>query len=323
MPTSHPESSTLPSEPIGYERYDKEGYDDDFFRVLATRVLAPLWRRRYFVAAFCAVGVLIAGLVAIFKANQYTSEVVLQARFTQEDPRDPQLLSEIFLDAASTLSVVQTEVSLIRSGDIAERVVTRLDLAKDPNFAKSLLDRPTSPNSSPNRLISLIAAELLKNLNVRNDARSMLIRISYTSTSPEQSARIANAFAEEYLRTRIGLAARRRLTNLSATYGPKHPIVLKAKSDLEEVLRAPHLSVSERAQILSWASPPILPSGPDRKLIVGVAFLCSFAAGIVLVLLLEQAKQVFRSAAETDQERIARTSDLHNIGVSRIQETGA
>ena len=100
----------------------------------------------------------------------------------------------------------------------------------------------------------------------------------------------------------MGLAAMRRLTNLSATYGPKHPIVLKAKSDLEEVLRAPHLSVSERAQILSWASPPILPSGPNRKFIVGVAFFCSFAAGIVLVLLLEQAKQVFRSAAELATE---------------------
>ena len=250
-------------------------------------------------AAFCAVGVLVAGLVAISKANQYTSEVVLQARFTQEDPRDRQLLSEIFLDAASSLSVVQTELYLIHSGDIAERVVTRLDLVKDPNFAKSLLDRPTSPNSSPNKLI---AAELLKNLNVSNDARSMLIRISYTSTSPEQSARIANAFAEEYLRTRIGLEARRRLTNLSATYGPKHPIVLKAKSDLEEVFRAPRLGVSERAQVLSWASPPILKSGPDRILIVGVAFLCSFAAAIVLVLLLEQAKQVFRSAAELATE---------------------
>ena len=154
MPTSHPESSTLPSEPIGYVRYDKEGYDDDLFRVLATRVLAPLWRRRYFVAAFCAVGVLVAGLVAIFKANQYTSEVVLQARLTQEDPRDRQLLSDIFVDAISTLRAVQTEVNLIHSGDIAERVVTRLDLAKDPNFAKSLLDRPTSPNSSPNRLIN-------------------------------------------------------------------------------------------------------------------------------------------------------------------------
>ena len=288
-------------------------------------------------AAFCAVGVLVAGLVAISKADQYTSEVVLQARLTQEvtqTERDRQLLSDIFLDAASTQRIVQTEVDLIRSGDIAERVVARLDLAKDPNnFAESLLDRalasitflhsrPMSPNSSPNKLI---AAKLLNNLDVRNDARTMLIRISYTSTSPEQSARIANAFAEEYLRTRIALAAGRRLTNLSATYGPKHPIVLKAKSNLEEVLGAPRLSVSEceRAQILSWASPPILKSGPDRKLIVGVAFLCSFAAGIVLVLLLEQAKQVLRSAAETDQERIARTSDLRNIDVSRIQEKGA
>ena len=294
MPTSHPESSTLPSEPIGYERYDKEGYDGDLFPILA-----PLWRRRYFVAAFCAVGVLVAGLVAISKANQYTSEVVLQARLTQVDPREPRLLSDIFVDAAVTQREIQTEVYLIRSGDIAERVVTRLDLAKDPNFAKSLLDRPASPNSSPNRLI---AAELEKNLDVSNDPKSMLIRITYTSTSPEQSARIANAFAEEYLRTRIGLAARRRLTNLSATYGPKHPIVLKAKSDLEEVFRAPRLGVSERAQVLSWASPPILPSGPDWKSIVGVAFLCSFAAGIVLVLLLEQAKQVFRSAAELATE---------------------
>jgi uncharacterized protein involved in exopolysaccharide biosynthesis len=302
MPTSHPESLALPSEPIGYQRYDNEGHDDDFFRVLAPRVLASLWRGRYFVAAFCAVGVLVGGLVAISMANQYTSEVVLVARFTQEDPRDPQLLSDIFLDAASTLSVVQTELYLIHSDDIAERVVTSLDLANDPNFAKSLLDRPTSPNSSPNRLI---AAELLKNLKVSNDPRSMLIRISYTSPSPEQSARIANAFAEEYLRTRIELAARRRLMTLSATYGPKHPTVLKAKSDLDEVLRGPRLSVSERAQILSWASPPILKSGPDRKLIVGVAFICSLAAGIILVLLFEQAKQVFRSVAETDQERIA------------------
>ena len=304
MPKNHPESSTLSSEPIGYERYDNEGYDGDF-----SRILVLVWRRRYFVAAFCAVGVLVAGLIAMFMANQYTSEVVLQARLTQQDPRDPQLLSDIFPDATTFASVVHTEVNLIRSGDIAERVVTRLDLAKDPNnFAKSLLDRalasitflharPTSPNSSPNRLI---AAELLKKLDVSNDARSTLIRISYTSTSPEQSARIANAFAEEYLRSRIESAARRRIADLSTTYGPKHPIVLKAQSDLDEVSKAP--SMSERAQILSWASPPILKSGPNRKFIVAVAFLCSFAAGIVLVLLLERAKASFRSAAELATE---------------------
>jgi uncharacterized protein involved in exopolysaccharide biosynthesis len=242
-------------------------------------------------------------------ANQYTSQVVLQARLTQQDPRDPQLLSDIFPDATSTAWVIQTEVNLIRSGDIAERVVTRLGLAKDPNnSAKSWLDRalasiaflqsrPTSANNSP---VRLMAAELLKNLDVSNDARSMLIRVSYTSTSPEQSAQIVNAFAEEYLRARIESAAKRRIADLSATYGPKHPIVLKAQSELEEVVRAP--SMSERAQILSWAEPPLLPSGPKRELIVAVAFLCSFAAGTILVLLIDRAKASFRSAVELATE---------------------
>jgi Mrp family chromosome partitioning ATPase len=137
-------------------------------------------------------------------------------------------------------------------------------------------------------------------LNVTNDARSLLIRISYTSTSPEQSARIANAFAEEYLRTREEKAAQQHLADLAATYGPKHPSFLKAQSQLEEASRAP--SVSDNAQILAWATPPILPSGPNRHLIVAVAFICSFVAGIVLVLILERANTSFRSDAELRTE---------------------
>jgi uncharacterized protein involved in exopolysaccharide biosynthesis len=87
------------------------------------------------------------------------------------------------LDAAS---VVQTEASLIGSREVAEGAVTRLGLAKDPNFAESsLLDRalalttfwhsrPSFSNPSAN---SLIAAKLLKNLRVTNDAKSLLMWI--------------------------------------------------------------------------------------------------------------------------------------------------
>src|SRR6476620_1180416 len=115
MPKGHLETSTLPSESVGYERYDQEGYDDDVFRILAL-----LWRRRYFVAAFCAVGVVAAALVAFFMANWYTSEVVVQARLPRQDP---QRQSDVYLDAAS---VTQTEVNLIGSREIAEGVVKRL-----------------------------------------------------------------------------------------------------------------------------------------------------------------------------------------------------
>jgi uncharacterized protein involved in exopolysaccharide biosynthesis len=191
-------------------------------------------------------------------------------------------------------------------------VVTRLGLANDPNFAEhsSMLHRALAlitfwhsrPSSSPT---SLIAAQLLKQLDVTNDPRSALIRVSYTSTSPEQSARIANAFAKAYLRTRVEKAAQQALADLAATYGPKHPRVLKAQAKLEDALRSPIVSdsVSDSAQILAWASPPVLPSGPNRRLIVAVSLICSFAAGAILVLVLERANTSIRSDARASSRR--------------------
>jgi len=131
---------------------------------------------------------------------------------------------------------------------------------------------------------------------VTNDLKSLLIRVSYTSTSPDQSARIANAFAQAYLRTRAEKSAQQTLADLATTYGPKHPRVLKAQAQLKDALRSP--IVSDSAQILAWASPPVLPSGPNRRLIVAIALICSFAVGTILALLLERANTSFRSEAE-------------------------
>ena len=142
---------------------------------------------------------------------------------------------------------------------------------------------------------------------VTNDLKSLLIRVSYTSTSPEQSAQIANAFAQAYIRSRAEKSAQQTLADLAATYGPKHPRVLKAQAQLEkaqaqledEKAQAQlETIVSDSAQILAWASPPVSPSGPNRRLIVAVSFICGFAAGTILVLILERANTSFRSDAE-------------------------
>ena len=293
MPTSHLEA-TLPDKSTSHEQYNELGFIVGF-------ILGLLWRRKYLVAAFCAVGLLVGSVVATSIADRYTSQVVIQARFVRQEPQlQSAAIPGMILNADS---VIQTEINLIRSRDVAEDVVIRLGLANDPNFAEhsSMLHRARAlitfwhsrPSSSAT---SLIAAELLKQLDVTNDLRSALIRVSYTSTSPEQSARIANAFAKAYLRTRAEKAAQQTLADLATTYGPKHPSVLKAQAELEDALRSP--IVSDSAQILAWASPPVFPSGPDRRLIVAVSFICSFAAGTILVLILERANTSFRSAAE-------------------------
>ena len=288
MPIGNLEAA-LPDESAGQEQQNEVGFILDEVGFIPEL----LWRRKYLVAAFCAVGLLVGSVVAMFTADRHTSEAVIQARFAR-----PQLQIAAVADL-----VIQTEVNFIRSRDVAEDVVTRLGLANDPDFAEhpSVLGRARAlitfwqsrPSSSAT---SRIAAGLLKQLDVTNDPRSLLIRVSYTSTSPEQSARIANAFAEAYLRARAAKWAQQTLADLATTYGPKHPRVLKAQAQLEYALRSP--IVSDTAQILSWASPPVSPSGPNRSLIVAVFFICSFAAGTILALLLERANTSFRSEAE-------------------------
>ena len=77
LPTSDLET-TLQSESTGHE---------DGFLILGLQgILGLLWRRKYLVAAFCAVGVLVASVVAISIANRYRSEVVVQARFPLQVP---------------------------------------------------------------------------------------------------------------------------------------------------------------------------------------------------------------------------------------------
>ena len=245
MPMWSSRPAALPDESAGQEQHNEVGF-----------ILELLWRRKYVVAAFCAVGLLVGSVVAMFTADRYTSQVAIQARFAR-----PQLLPITVAD-----SVIQTEISFIRSRDIAEDVVTRLGLANaDPNIVEhpSMLRQAraliafwhSSPSSSAT---SRIAADLLKQLDVTNDPKSLLIRVSYTSISPEQSARIANAFAQAYLRTRAEKSAQQTLADLATTYGPKHPRVLKAQAQLEDALRSPIVSDSAQiAQILAWASPPV------------------------------------------------------------------
>ena len=282
----------LPDESADHGQHNELGF-----------ILERLWRRKYLLAAFCAVGLVVGSVFAMSIPSRYTSEVVIQPRFVRQEPQQLQSEMSNALAGMTSDSVIQTEINFIRSRDVAEDVVTRLGLANDPNFAEhpSMLRRArdlvtfwqSRPSSSTT---SRIAAELLKQLDVTNDSRSLLITVSYTSTSPEQSALIANAFAKAYLRIRAEKEAQRQLADLSAIYGPKHPSVLRAQAQLEEASRSP--SISDSAQILAWSSPPVLPSGPNRRFIVAISFLSSFAAGSILVLLLEWANTSFRSDAE-------------------------
>jgi Mrp family chromosome partitioning ATPase len=282
-----------------------------------TALLAALWRRKRLIAAFCGAALIIAGVATAFMDNRYTAEVLIQARLAREDQKPPSSAATtssptIVIDAAS---MIETEVRIIRSSMIAKHVADRLELTKDPRFAvrESLATRARNwlrsaspwldsliPPPSPPSAEDLIAAALMRDLKVANDPKSQLINISYTSNSPELSAQIANAIAEEYLRTRSEAAARREFAGIAASYGPKHPILLSAQAKLDEALSQPR--IGDGAQFMMRAEPTTLPAGPNRRVILGISLLGAFAVGSVLVLLLERADNGFRTDRELATE---------------------
>lgn len=167
-----------------------------------------LWARRWRIL----IPTLLAAVIAAFAVNMVTPYYSSEARLLIESgqtvfnrPQSEQGTS----DGRSVVEpeAVQSQVQVILSRDLARQVVRELKLDQRPEFAPKPgfvarllglvgLDRDASPATREDAALAVLA----KNLNVYNFERSRVIAIDYSSPDPELSARIANAFAEGYLR---------------------------------------------------------------------------------------------------------------------------
>ena len=198
---------------------------------LAANALLAIWRRRYLVLFVVMLSLLAGFGVLSLLERKYAADAVVQLDPSRrEGTFGPEQAPAVMLDASA---LIHSEARIIRSRPIARRVVERLGLAEDPAFA---IDAPglahhlawvaamgaeafawargeeapaqVEPAATPDAEIkdarlARVVAELIRNVSVSADSRSYLITITYTSGDPVASARIANAFAEEYLQRRM------------------------------------------------------------------------------------------------------------------------
>ena len=94
---------------------------------------------------------------------------------------------------------LQTQLDILQSRGLSERVAQRLKLQGDPAFYKAVgLTQPASGATTTSAREQVIAA-LQDNLSVELPRSSRLASIRFTSTNAELSARVANAFVEEFI----------------------------------------------------------------------------------------------------------------------------
>ena len=176
-------------------------------------------------------------------------------------------------------------------------VVRRLGLDDDPDFvAPSIFSElnwlidAILPESVRKSRLEWAASRVSKRLVVTNNPRSYLISVSFTCSSPEKAAEIANAFALEYLRTKATqrltdaiTIAGRKLTLQSSIYGEKHPSVVRAKAELGAArIRLQEVATGEIASGsgLTLAEPNPTPTSPRGHVILGLALALALALGI-------------------------------------------
>jgi capsular exopolysaccharide synthesis family protein len=112
--------------------------------------------------------------------------------------------SEVGRDTTATANddvarnqAVDTQVEVLRSPVLAEAVIKQLRLDRDPEFMVK------TPGLSPEAAKDALIDNVTSRLKVKRVGLTLLLSISYTDPSPSKAAKIANAFAENYIARQV------------------------------------------------------------------------------------------------------------------------
>lgn len=183
---------------------------------LDLRRLWNIFRRRLRLFAAVAAAILLATVLVTLQATpKYTavSNVMLDTR-KEHVTNTEDVLSGLPADS----SVVDTEVEVLKSRQLAERVVKALNLEGDPEF-NSAIRKPTGVAAVLSSIGELFGApdqvklsavqvqkrheavvdHVLGHLTVKRAGLTYIINVAFESESPAKAATIANKFADLYL----------------------------------------------------------------------------------------------------------------------------
>jgi succinoglycan biosynthesis transport protein ExoP len=181
-------------------------------------VLRLMRRWLWLIAAMVAICLGVVVFLNSITPNIYTasSRILLD-----EQNVNPFGSDEIFGNLDLSSQVVESQLQVIRAPYLLSRVVDDLDLSQNEAFMAS----PTTPTQdriseflasisppeeaseppSEAELFQTAVERLRDNLSVSRNAQTLIIRIEFSSASPELAAQVVNAVAEAYINNRLNL----------------------------------------------------------------------------------------------------------------------
>lgn len=211
------------------------------------------------IATITLLAVLITGIITLFMPRTYnaTNELIVDAK--AQDP-----ISGQFLSSRMIVGYLATQVDIVRSRNVSEKVIDAQNLNTDPQLLAEYHQNHEGSEVSRRWLLDY----LKDGLSVVPKRESSVLGISFSAPDPELAARLANAFATTYIHTSLELRVEpaRQITrwyeqqllslrdtlmtnqNALSSYQEEHGIVASDRVDLESAKLAELSSMLTAAQ---------------------------------------------------------------------------
>jgi capsular exopolysaccharide synthesis family protein len=154
-----------------------------------SRLIRILRERRSLIAAAAVAGLLAAIAITLLTTPLYRAKVILEA-----NPPTVEVIDQKAQSSGPSMDVwqfVATQLGLLQTRGLAERVVQDLGLAKNPQFA----DQKADPAKRNKQATDTVA----RSLETTPQTDGQLIKFEVVSQSPELAANIANAYADAFI----------------------------------------------------------------------------------------------------------------------------
>jgi succinoglycan biosynthesis transport protein ExoP len=156
------------------------------------KIWSALWRNRLLIGSIVAVALLL-GVLSLFLITptyQATASVEI------EDQPTKVLGTEDFqsINSDETDRLLQTQIDILKSRALAERVANGLNLAANDKFLRAQGVSPKAPT-----MREQVITALQNHLSVSLPRNSRVVPIAFGSHSPTMAATIANAYAENLI----------------------------------------------------------------------------------------------------------------------------
>lgn len=157
------------------------------------------------ISIIIAAALVLAVIATMLQTPRYTAETTLQIndQSAQIFGKQDDSMQEPVVAASDTERFLQTQVDILKSRALSERVAQKLRLVGNAKFYDAMGIR--QPNSDLTRAeleaMTITAIEGARGVNLPRNTR--LASISFNSTQPELAAKVANTFASEFIQTNL------------------------------------------------------------------------------------------------------------------------